>query len=430
MGSDPHRPQYHFSAPHRWMNDPNGLIHWKGQYHLFYQHNPNSALWGDIHWGHAISDDLVFWRDLPIALAPSAGGADAHGCWSGCAVDDHGTPTLLYTGVSPEVQCVATSSDDLLTWEKYSGNPVIGAHPPGLDLLGFRDPCVWRDGATWYMVLGTGLKDVGGAILLYRSADLRVWEYVGTPFVGAIPGEMWECPGFFPLGDKWVLMVSIIPTGYTHYFVGTYTSHTFTPEYNARLDLGHTFYAPQTFLDERGRRIMIGWLRDGVPNEELIRMNWAGAQSIPRVLTLGDDGRLRMTPIAELSVLRGDEVDRDSLPDSAELEVEFAYHESGEIAVVLQGAPANLVYNAERQTLTLNQDAKAENGQLTLAQGEALRLRIFVDHSVIEIYANDRVCLTTRVYPTRPDSLKVEIIESPNMPLKGFRAWAMRSIWD
>jgi len=141
LADDLHRPQYHFLPPANWMNDPNGLIQWRGQYHLFYQHNPGCPCWGTMHWGHAVSENLVHWTDLPIALAPTPGGPDADGCWSGCAVDNDGIPTLIYTGVFPQRQCIATSTDDLLTWEKHAGNPVIAAPPEGLDVTGFRDPC-------------------------------------------------------------------------------------------------------------------------------------------------------------------------------------------------------------------------------------------------------------------------------------------------
>ena len=147
---DPHRPRYHFLAPADWLNDPNGLIQTGDLTHLFYQHNPNGPFHGTIHWGHAVSRDLVHWQDLPVALAPTPGGPDADGCWSGCAVMDGPAPTLLYTGVNPQVQCLATSDDGLRTWQKRP-EPVIAAPPEGLDLVGppdFRDPFVWLEGNT------------------------------------------------------------------------------------------------------------------------------------------------------------------------------------------------------------------------------------------------------------------------------------------
>lgn len=207
LRDDPHRPIYHFVAPANWLNDPNGLIHRRGRYHLFYQYNPHGPFHGTIHWGHAASDDLVHWADLPIALLPTPGGADADGCWSGCAVDDHGVPTLVYTGLRGREQrtCLATGGDDLLRWEKYAGNPVIEP-PPGLDLVGFRDHSVWREGDDWYQVIGAGLRDVGGTVLLFRSPDLRSWEYLRPILTGDLrrrepfsTGSMWECPDLFPL---------------------------------------------------------------------------------------------------------------------------------------------------------------------------------------------------------------------------------------
>ena len=197
---DPHRPRYHIVPPTGWLNDPNGPIQWRGQYHLFYQHNPTTPFFpgtpslGTMHWAHLVSEDLMHWEELPVALSPTAGGPDAGGCWSGCAVDDRGVPTLIYTGVYPERQCVATSRDDLLTWDKYAGNPVIAAPPEGLDVTGFRDPHVWREGDRWQMLLGSGIRRLGGAVLLYSSPDLVHWEYTGPLLVddGEQPGAVWR----------------------------------------------------------------------------------------------------------------------------------------------------------------------------------------------------------------------------------------------
>jgi beta-fructofuranosidase len=158
--ADPHRPQYHFLPPANWMNDPNGLIYWKGRYHLFYQYNPNGPFWGTIHWGHAVSTDLVHWTDWPVALAPTPGSAAENGCWSGCAVNHDGVPTLIYSGDRDGKQraCIATSVDDLRTWQKYEGNPVIPDAPEGLDLNAYRDHCVWCEDGIWYQVIEQGSK--------------------------------------------------------------------------------------------------------------------------------------------------------------------------------------------------------------------------------------------------------------------------------
>src|ERR1051325_4638830 len=157
--TDPHRPRYHFLPPSNWMNDPNGLIQWRGRYHMFYQYNPYAAVWGNISWGHAVSDDLVHWEDLPVALTPDADGVDANGCYSGIAVDNNGVPTIVYTGVRGpnELACIATGDDELISWQKYPGNPVIQSTPPGIDLVAYRDHSVWREDGMWYQVVGAGI---------------------------------------------------------------------------------------------------------------------------------------------------------------------------------------------------------------------------------------------------------------------------------
>lgn len=314
---DAQKPEYHYTPPANWMNDPNGLIQWKGLYHMFYQYNPLGAYHYRIHWGHAVSLDLIHWTDLPVALLPDEM-YDQDGCWSGCAFDNEGVPALMYTGFTDgqQVPCLATSQDDLQTLTKYRGNPVIAGPPEGLDVLGFRDHCVWREGEMWYQAIGSGIRDVGGAVLLYSSADLKAWEYVGPILVGdkhqtepLLTGTMWECPDLFRLDDKHVLSISVEHESqplYTAYFVGKYANYRFEPEGIYRLDYGTSFYAPQSFLDERGRRILIGWLREERDGDAQREAGWSGAMSIPRVLEMREDGKLGMKPLPELESLRGE----------------------------------------------------------------------------------------------------------------------------
>ena len=180
VSDDPQRPFYHFLPPANWMNDPNGAIYWKGLYHLFYQHNPNDAAHDTIHWGHCVSEDLVHWRHLPIALAPTPGGPDRDGCYSGVAVDHDGIPTLVYHGV-PDGICLATSRDDLRTWEKSPQNPVIGQPSPAIP--GHRMPAACGGKVT----PGTCSRD---------SASVRHakrWGFLGTPASCSAP-KTW-CTG-------------------------------------------------------------------------------------------------------------------------------------------------------------------------------------------------------------------------------------------
>ena len=468
---DPYRPEYHFLPPANWMNDPNGVIQWEGQYHLFYQYNPNGPFWGTIHWGHAVSADLVHWTDLPIALAPTPGGPDEGGCWSGCAVDDGGIPTLIYTGVYPQRPCVATSDDDLLTWEKYAGNPVIAEPPEGLDVVGFRDHSVWREADVWYQVIGSGIKDVGGAALLYRSPDLIHWEYLHPLLVGDKGPDdpvwtrtMWECPDFFSVGDKYVLVISALGTKgnqdpYTLYFVGTYADHTFVPEVVRRLDFGDAlFYAPQTFLDARGRRIMWGWVREGRSDESQRAAGWAGTMSLPRILSLRSDGLLGVEPAPELEMLRGEHrrfADVAVMPTSAvpldgvrgdclEIIAEFEPGGAEEFGLTVCRAPdgveetrilydsvgGRLIVDRERSSLSPDVDSGVHEGPLDLYPGEPLSLHVFLDRSVIEVYANGRACLTSRVYPSRPDSLGLALFaRGGTAHLTSLDIWQLTSIW-
>ena len=464
LAADPHRPQYHFLPPANWMNDPNGLIQWRDHYHLFYQYNPHGPVWGSIHWGHAISDDLVHWRDLPIALAPTPGGVDEYGVFSGCAVDDDGVASILYTGVRRladasrvELPCLATSSDDeLRTWHKHPHNPVIASPPPGVDVLGFRDHTVWKEGGTWYQLIGSGIRGVGGTVFLYRSADLKRWSYVHPILVGDPhqTGEMWECPDLFRIGDEHVLVISPVPLRQTMYFMGSFDDHRFTPRSEAVvLDAGGYLYAPQSFTDSQGRRIMFGWLWEGRAESAQRAAGWAGVMSIPRVFVPRPDGRLGMQPVPELKALRRQHTSIGSVALHSRLQVdlrgaaleiaaEIAPGSAAQIGVRVLCAPHGeeqtvIVYDTaadrlsiDRQRSSLDPDVQREEHgvRLGLAAAEPLRLQVFVDHSVVEVFANGHTCLASRVYPTRPDSLGVELFATgPGARLQALDAWAMGS---
>jgi beta-fructofuranosidase len=437
------------------MNDPNGLIQWRDKFHLFYQYNPFAATWGSIHWGHAISDDLVHWRDLPIALAPSPGSVDEHGVFSGCAFDADGVPTIMYTGVRKtaddsriELPCLATSSDDeLVNWVKLPFNPVIASPPSGLDVLGFRDHCVWHENGHWYQAIGSGIRDVGGTVFLYRSADLLHWEYLHPILTGkrADTGEIWECPDLFRLDDTWVLMVSPVPLRKTLYFLGSFEDHRFVPRSQGVVDEGGCLYAPQSFTDSTGRRIMFGWLWEARGQKAQVEAGWAGVMSLPRLLTQRSDGTLGMHPAPELMSLRGRHSNRLDLRSAAlEIVAQFAQTDAQQFGLKVRCAPdqseqtvirydrtnARLWVDRSNSSLDDNVQREPHGTSLHLGEDERLRLHVFVDHSVVEIYANGRVCLTTRVYPSRPDSLGAHIFaHGGSATLQELDVWEMHSIW-
>ncbi len=444
---DPLRPQIHFTAPAYWINDPNGLIHFRDEYHLFYQFYPYGNRWGSMHWGHAKSKDMVHWEHLPIALAPSEE-YDLHergGCFSGSAVDDNGVLSLLYTGtvirdgVLCQTQCLATSRDGI-TFDKYAGNPVIAA-PPEDGSADFRDPKVWKHEGIWYMVLGSG-KDGIGKALLYRSPDLRKWDYAGVlaESDGTL-GYMWECPDFFPVGEKYVLMFSPMGMGEhkTVYLVGEmdYATGKFAWDKMGDTDIGYDYYAPQSFLDASGRRIIIAWLNawDWMPWFKDFSppavTEWCGSMSIPRVVELDARGYLSFKPIEEMRTLRKHHYQSEpfhvkpgepkALTGIAEtpLEIAISFRLRDTLAtgfgLALRGSE-----DGARQTLIeydpvsreLRFDRSRSDGwsegvrsvRLTHADDEQLTLHIFIDTSNIELLTdNYTTAMTFNVYPDPTD---------------------------
>jgi beta-fructofuranosidase len=451
------------------MNDPNGPIYWKGYYHLFYQHNPNGAYWGDMHWGHARSKDMVHWEHLPMALTPTPGGPDKDGCFSGSAFIKDDTPTLVYTGVSPEVQCLATSDDQMITWKKLGGNPVISSPPAGLQVTGFRDPTIWRELDSWLMTVGSGFKGQGGAVLFYSSKDLMHWNYLHTLYAAppferngaahsdqyepVAAGDMWECPDFFPLGQKHVLLVST--QGRVYYVAGRYSGWRFQRESSGWVDGSNLYYAAKSFEDSQGRRILWGWIREARTEAAQRRAGWAGVMSLPRVLSIDADGMLRMEPLPELAILRGRHhtVTASELSsfvpgaevtgDSLEIHLETDVGDAKEVGIIVRRSPdsaeettiaydaasRNVVLDTRRSSVSPDANHGLHKGPLKLRPGELLRLTVFVDGSIVEVFANGRTCLTGRIYPTRKDSLGLGVFaKDGRAKVKSMDAFVIKAI--
>jgi len=443
IATDPLRPEYHLMPPHNWMNDPNGPIWWNGEYHLFYQLNPDAAVWGDMHWGHAISTDMIHWRHQPVALAPTPGCPDGEGCFSGSAVVFEDKPAFIYTGVQNappseitlrdgndklrETQMLATAEDDkLLHWKKLK-TPVIATPPQGMVVTGFRDPCPWREGETWYLGVGSGERGIGGCVLLYRSLDLRHWEFMhklaqGKPNgkVAVNPcdsGEMWECPDFFAVDGHHVLLFS--SENKVFWTTGEYDTreHVYIPTRTGVLDQAGAYYAPKSFVAPDGRRILWGWIRETRPEAQFAAAGWAGVMSVPRVLTVNRDGQLEMNPAAECEKLRG-KVESASVTADAPLrkkldtlrrEVRIRLGASSpKIAVrLLNGSERawEMVVDVSGSLATCGDDSFA----LPRAPWANDALRIFIDASVVETFVLGREALTSRVYNVMPGKTELEI---------------------
>jgi beta-fructofuranosidase len=438
LAHDVLRPQFHLLPRHNWMNDPCAPRFHRGQYHMFFQYNPNAAVWGDMHWNHATSPDMIHWKHQPVAIAPGPGDFDAYGIFTGSVLPGMDVASILYTGVSRsepqlatirgdvirEVQCLATSTDpELRTWKKLD-KPVISSPPAGLHITGFRDPCPWKDGDTWYLGIGSGFNRVGGAILLYSSKDGMNWTYLhplaqgkwngGTQTDPVDTGEMWECPDFFPLGDKHVLLYSTERKVYWNVGVFDKKELRFHAETTGLLDQG-AYYAMKSMPDEQGRRILWGWVTEKRSPEACIEAGWAGCMALPRVLTINAENQLCMEVPAEFASLRRNVQSMDGHVAGKEnpwlakatirnrsAQVLYTF-KAGDLACALElhaeGVAAPL--------LTLSYNGHSAQPRLTVGD-KTLKLspddeglstiQLWMDGSVVELFADKREVLTARIY--------------------------------
>ncbi|WP_138004923.1 glycoside hydrolase family 32 protein [Halalkalirubrum salinum] len=465
FADDHHRPTYHLSPPAGWLNDPNGIIHHDGTYHVFYQYNPMGPFHGTIHWGHATSEDLRTWCDEPVALSPDPDGPDRDGCWSGCAVvDAGGTPTILYTGGrgSDQLPCLATAGDDRLhSWRKDPANPIIPAAPDDPAVLAtddwdaeFRDHNVWAVGDTWYHLIGAGLSEGGGAALLYRGDTLRDWEYVGPLLSGDhdVADTVWECPELLDLGEVSLLHVSNYRD--VRYFLGVADLSTpgFAVETEGLLDHG-ALYAPQSTTTPDGRVLMWGWIKETRSVDGQWRAGWSGALSIPRELSIGSAGDLVQQPARELRALRSEPTFDGSADLTAgehrpiaatnnALELRAEIEPLGDVSFELGlfESPARsertvvrcrrdgIVVDRSNSTHDPDPDTSSVRMPIDADGSDGVSLRVFVDGSILTVFANDRHCLTTRVYPSRSDATGVSVAAfDGDLSVRSLTAWPLEA---
>jgi fructan beta-fructosidase len=448
---EPYRLRYHFTPPAKWMNDPNGLVYYEGEYHLFYQHNPEDTVWGPMHWGHAASRDLVNWQHLPIALFPDENGAIFSGSM---VVDWHNTAgfgeeamiaIFTHDQNGRQSQSLAYSTDKGRTWAKFAGNPVL---LPPANIRNFRDPKVF-----WYGDAETGhwvMAVTGGTVILFfTSSDLKYWTPTGGFGFGYGATEaVWETPDLFQLpvdgspDTRWVLSVGVGnggPAGGsgTQYFTGSFDGETFSSE-NPKdtvlwADFGADFYAAQSWNEApSGRRLWIGWLNNWRYADTIPTATWRGAFSLPRELSLTStpDGiRLVQQPIPELEKLRGKRRDWQNETitpgvnlssrlesETSEIIAEFRITpnmEANRLGFRLRsgnGGQTSVGYTTKSRTLFID---RAECGQAEFSpafpgvhtaqldpQDGLIRLHIFVDRASIEVFGNDGlVAISDQIFP-------------------------------
>ena len=434
-----YRPRFHYQPKQHWMNDPNGLVQYKGLYHLFYQYNPHGSQWGDIHWGHARSDDLVNWETEPVAMTPAINKGEQHCFSGGCCILKDKKPVFYYTSIGDEMhgrdakdgaeQWIAFADESLNTLTQTDEYAMKLSIHDGLAVSEWRDPYVipYKDG--YLMVLGCRLGD-RGACLLYTSEDGLHFSYHHI-LAQAQNGDeySWECPNFFPLEDKYVLLYS--PGKSPMYKVGTLDdSLNFHIEAEGILDPSgwEGFYAPQSFLDDAGRRIVLGWMTDGSRGDWKGIEDWSGSQSIPREVYLGADGHVNMRVLHELKRLQETVVTaaieatcpfRGFQGNQFTIEANMLISPAGSVRFQVLKSDDGLEHTdvtisgdglltIDRTSSSLHQHTHHTKISRKLnGFSGTVQLEIYVDHSILEVCVNGE-WVSTQVYPSLTDSLGVE----------------------
>ncbi len=433
------RPVFHVSPMIGWMNDPNGFSVYKGEYHLFYQYNPYSTKWDTMHWGHVKTKDFIRWEWLPAVLAPDMP-YDQNGCFSGSAIElPDGRQLLMYTGVRQsrrkngkiqdrQTQCIAIG--DGINYQKYDLNPVITAEdlPEGGSTQDFRDPKIWKDGDRYFAAIGNRPADGSGSILLYESKDCLKWTLDGVlASCHNQYGRMWECPDFFCLDGKDVLLVSpqeMNPIGLEFHagngtvcLIGTYdekTRHQIRENVQA-VDYGLDFYAPQTLLTPDGRRVMIAWMQNWeTVNCQPNHIRYFGEMTLPRELSVRN-GRLYQQPVRELEKYRGYQILYKNVQFSGSTSLgnvkgrvldmtvqirpaaENALYRTfkinvasdGEHSVTIRYKPENNTVRIDRTHSGFPHDIVSVRDFMVRPDGGRIKLRIVMDRHSIELFVND-----------------------------------------
>ncbi|MCJ8006497.1 glycoside hydrolase family 32 protein [Lederbergia wuyishanensis] len=455
---DNYRLAFHLTPPVGLMNDPNGLVYYKGKYHVFYQWNPFDTKHTFKCWGHYSSNDLIEWEEHPPALVPSEW-YEKDGCYSGSAIEYDHKLFLFYTGnVKTEdggretYQCLAISEDGIHFEKK---GPVI--HLPDGYTPHFRDPKVWQHDNKWFMVIGAQTTSHDGTVVLFSSDDLEHWQLEG-PLAGkgiSLPnhfGYMWECPDFFSLNNTDILLVSpqglkTEPFKYENlfqsgYFIGEWNmkSKSFVHDEFNELDHGFDFYAPQTFEDQTGRRILIAWMGMGDEQEQShhsIKSGWVHALTIPREIFI-QDGSLYQKPVEEMKQLRNKENSENItianehtkiplISDLNEIMIEIEQFAGKQFEVQLQNN-CKLIFNNEKGILTFE---RKSFDQLNLETRQCKidnlqNLHMYLDRSSLEIFINDgQIVFTSRFYE---EAVKNECVITVDGKTKfSLKNWSLHS---
>lgn len=434
-----YRNEFHLMAPIGWMNDPNGFIFYKGQYHLFYQFYPYDSIWGPMHWGHAVSDDGVHWQDLPTALAPDQD-YDRDGCFSGTAYVEDDILYLMYTGhvveegVVRQVQCLAKSEDGI-HFEKLKENPVIHEeHIEGLcSIQDFRDPKLFKREGRYYSIVAANTEDKRGQLLIFESENMLDWSK-GKVFLEGQKdqGIMWECPDVFELDGKDVIIMSPIQMkqqGYeysnissTLAMIGSIDWETLTYELETfhEIDRGLDFYAPQSALNPQGKRVITAWMqmwdRRNLTHE--LGHQWSGSMTLPREVKI-EDNRFVQSPLSSIyDQFHYETVDLEakegfqSFADNPQYihavlnQESFKMHlaEDGDEYLLLSYQEGILTLSREKAGYAIwgNEGDDYHSRSIEL-ESDHLALEIFIDVSSIEVFINQKMSMSMTFYKKKTE---------------------------
>lgn len=465
---DFHRPKYHLLPAANWTNETHGLIYYKGKYHIFNQKNGANVYLGRINWGHFSSTDLVQWTEHKPVLIPEEG-YDQYGIWSGHAViDNEGKPAIMYTGGDGKEfgMCLAyPEGDELINWKKFDRNPIVQGPPKQFSRVDFRDPYLWKEGEVLYMIIGFGVVEDGiekGTVLLYKSTDMKNWEYLHPLFTGNRPvddtGIFWEMPVFWKINGKYILLVN--PTPYngkpaiTLYWTGDFKNEKFVPDHKMpkKLEVINRMLSPSVAIDKDGQTTAIAIIPDLIHAKLQMEHGWTHLYSIPRTWDLVD-GKIHQKPHPALKKLRSNEIifSQQKIESGENFLISKGKHQLEIIAKMVpescekfgfiigknkeNGEETKIFFDLKTNEMLVDLSKSSKNqlirktvekGNYEISVYKELELHLFIDGSVIEGFINGKDGFTTRIFPEFESSNEIELFaEGGSLKLLEMQAWEL-----
>lgn len=470
FANDFHRPKYHPIPQSGWANESHGLIYHEGMYHMFFQKNGNGPFFSQQNWGHLTSSDLITWEEKQPALFPQLGW-ESVGTWSGHLVRDNaGKPTIIYTAVDGIKAGIgsAQSTGDLLKWERHPSNPLIASSPVQYPNRDFRDPYVFKEGNTWYMIVGSGLQSPAtGTVFLYKSSDLVSWQLIrplltDQAAVGDV-GIFWEMPVFWKFGNRYMLLVNKTPQGpvpaRAFYWVGDFASEDYVTNGKGfrNLDIINSLLSPSVNLDAENRVTAIGIIPDLLPGSEQYENGWAHVFSLPRAWRMENDS-LYQSPHPNIDSRRKNKITRTDLslnPSTfrylnvrglqAEIRTTIHPGTASKVGFVVGMNENNteftriyydyskqaFVVDRSRSSINTNTPRDIQTEPFPVVANQPIDWHVYIDGSVVEVFVNNKWAFATRIFPVSQNSNIIDLFaEGGDALAKDIQLWNMGDLSD